>query len=180
MFFGDRCHGDRGRGEFQCRSEATLLLGPCLLEKDPHSCHGRGHCIHWLGNGRLRIFRTEWHVLLMFLITSRRLTCIHVKICTLTLADMPFSWSLAGHVWETPDKGTANNDQAHTFCGFLPNPFIQPARNVNREIFLHRQEGFCVGKFDRVVDQAVLENRPLRKHFRRSRLCYKRQGLLKI
>ena len=58
--------------------------------------------------------------------------------------------------------------------------FVRPARNVNREIFLHRQEGFCVGKFGRVVDQAVLENRPLRKHFRRSRLRYKRQALLKI
>ena len=45
-----------------------------------------------------------------------------------------------------------------------------PARNMNKEIFLHRQEGFRVGKFGRVVDQAVLENRPLRKHFIRSRL----------
>ena len=50
--------------------------------------------------------------------------------------------------------------------------FVRPARNVNREIFLHRQEGFCVGKFGRVVDQVVLENRPLRKHFRWSRLRY--------
>ena len=48
--------------------------------------------------------------------------------------------------------------------------FVRPARNVNREIFIHCQEGFCVGKFGRVVDQAVLENRPLRKHFRWSRL----------
>ena len=58
--------------------------------------------------------------------------------------------------------------------------FVRPARNVNREIFLHCQEGFCVGKFGPVVNQAVLDNRPLRKHFRRSRLCYKRQALLKI
>ena len=58
--------------------------------------------------------------------------------------------------------------------------FVRPARNVNREIFLHCQEGFCVGKFGLVVDQAVLDNRPLRKHFRRSRLCCKRQALLKI
>ena len=29
---------------------------------------------------------------------------------------------------------------------------------MNREIFLHRQEGFCVGKFGHVVDQAVLDN----------------------
>ena len=58
--------------------------------------------------------------------------------------------------------------------------FVRPARNVNREIFLHCQEGFCVGKFGRVVYQAMLENRPLHKHFRWSRLCYKRQALLKI
>ena len=58
--------------------------------------------------------------------------------------------------------------------------FARPASNVNREIFHHRQEGFCVGKFGRVVDQAVLDNQLLRKHFRRSRLCYKRQALLKI
>ena len=50
--------------------------------------------------------------------------------------------------------------------------FVQPARNVNREIFIHCQEGFCVRKFGRVVDQAMLDNRPLRKHFR--------QALLKI
>ena len=58
--------------------------------------------------------------------------------------------------------------------------FVRPARNVNKEIFIHCQEGFCVGKFGRVVDQAVLNNQPLRKHFRRSRLRYKRQALLKI
>ena len=44
--------------------------------------------------------------------------------------------------------------------------------------FVHCHEGFCVGKFGHVVDQVVLDNRPLRKHFRRSRLCYKRQALL--
>ncbi len=58
--------------------------------------------------------------------------------------------------------------------------FVRPARNVNRKIFLHCQEGFCVGKFGHVVDQAVMENWLLRKHFRRSRLHYKRQALLKI
>ena len=58
--------------------------------------------------------------------------------------------------------------------------FVRLARNVNRDIFLHCQEGFCVGKFGRMVDQAVLDNRPLRKHFRRYRLRYKRQALLKI
>ena len=53
---------------------------------------------------------------------------------------------------------------------------VRPARNVSREIFIHCQEGFCVGKFGRVVDvvdQAVLENLPLRKHFVRQRLRYK-------
>ena len=54
--------------------------------------------------------------------------------------------------------------------------FVRPARNVNREIFLPCQEGFCVGKFGRVVDQAVLDNQPLRMHFRRSRLHYKKKG----
>ena len=58
--------------------------------------------------------------------------------------------------------------------------FVRTARNVNREIFIRCQEGFCVDKFGRVVDQAVLDNRPLCKHFRRSRLRYKRQALLKI
>ena len=58
--------------------------------------------------------------------------------------------------------------------------FVRPGRNVNREIFLHCQEGFCVGKLGCVVDQAVLDNRPLRKQFRRSRLRYKTQALLKI
>ena len=41
-------------------------------------------------------------------------------------------------------------------------------------------EGFCFGKFGRVADQAVLDNQPLRKHFRWTRLRYKRQALLKI
>ena len=48
--------------------------------------------------------------------TVKRRTCIHVlEIRTLTLADIPFSLT----------KGTANNYGAHSFCGFLPNPFIQ-------------------------------------------------------
>ena len=59
--------------------------------------------------------------------------------------------------------------------------FVRPARNVNREIFLHCQEGFCVGKFGRV-------GRPGRagkiSHCVSTSdgpgLCYKRQALLKI
>ena len=46
------------------------------------------------------------------------------------------------------------------FVGFCLIPLSNTCsfvRNVNREIFLHCQEGFCVGKFGRVVDQAVLD-----------------------
>ena len=136
------------------------------------------------------------------LTTSRRLTCIHAKLfptvkrrtCihdlrhysrnsySATLADMPFSQSPAGHAWETPDKRHCKQWSSPLFLWIfclipLSNTcsFVRPARNVNRETFLHCQEGFCVGKFGLVVD-----NRPLHKHFRWSRLCYKRQALLKI
>ena len=91
---------------------------------------------------------------------------------TLTLADMPFSRSPAGHAWETPDKRHCMQTtiEPTLFVDFCLIPlsntcsFVRPAMNVNREIFLHHQESFCVGKFSLVVDQAVLENRPLRKH----------------
>ena len=105
-----------------------------------------------------------------------------------TLADMPFSRSPAGHVCETPDKRHCKERSSPLFLWIFAEsiyptpvgPTVRPARNVNREIFLHNQEGFCVGKFGRVVDEVVLDNQPLRKHFRRSRLRYKRQVLLKI
>ena len=132
------------------------------------------------------------------LTTSRRLTCIHAKLfptvkrrtCIHVLRH--YSRNSYSSLWQTchflgvqrvthgrpRTKGTANNNRAHSFVDFCLTPlsntcsFVRPARNVNREIFLHCQEGFCVGKFGHVVDQAVLENR--------SRIRYKRQELLKI
>ena len=59
--FCNRCDGDWRRREFQRWSEAALLLGSCLLEEDSHPCHGRGHCIHRLGNGRFRS-QVKWEV----------------------------------------------------------------------------------------------------------------------
>ena len=116
--------------------------------------------------------------------TVKRRTCIHVlrhysRNSYSTLADMPFS------VGDPGQKALQTTIEPTLFVDFCLIPLfntcslVRPARNVNREIFLHCQEGFCV-KFGHVVDQAVLDNRPLRKHFRRSRLCYKRQALLKI
>ena len=139
-------------------------------------------------------------LVLGLLTTSRRLTCIHAKLFP-TVKRRTFmrhysrnSYSSFGrHAIFSESGGSRLGDPGQkalqttiepTLCGFLPNPFIQHLflcpTSVNREIFLHRQEGFCVGKFGRVVDQAVLENRRLCKHFRQSRLHYKRQALLKI
>ena len=132
--------------------------------------------------------------------TSRRLTCIHGKLfptvkwrtCIHVLRHYSRNSYFGGHAIFSESSGSHLGDPGQkalqttiepTLCLIpLSNTcsFVRPARNVNREIFLHRQEGFCVGKFGRVVDQAVLDNRPLLKHFRRSRLRYKRQALLKI
>ena len=95
------------------------------------------------------------------------------------------SGSRLGDPWQMALQTTIEPTLFVDFCVIpLSNTcsFVWPARNVNREIFIRCQEGFCVGtcKFGRVVDQAVLDNRPLRKHFRRSSLHYKRQALLKI
>ena len=116
--------------------------------------------------------------------TVKRRTCIHVlrhysRNSYYNFGRHAISQSPAGHAWETPDKKalqtTIEPTRLVAFCLIpLSNicSLVRPNRNVNREISLHCQEGFCVGKFGRVVDQAVLDNRPLRKHFRRSRLRY--------
>ena len=97
-----------------------------------------------------------------------------------------YSESSGSHLGDPGQKTLQTMIEPTLFVDFCLIPLsntcslVRPARNVNREIFLHCQEGFCVGKFGRVVDQAMLDNRPLRKHFRRSRLFYKRQALLKI
>ena len=138
------------------------------------------------------------------LTTSRRLTCIHAKLfptvkrrtCIHVLWHYSrnsyfgrhaiFSESSGSRLGDPGQKALQTTIKPTLFVVFCLIPlsntcsFVRPARNVNREIFLHCQEGFCVGKFGRVVGQAVLDNRPLRKHFRRSRLHYKRQALLKI
>ena len=143
----------------------------------------------------------------LLLTTLRRLTCVHSKrihptvnrrTCIHVLRHYSrnlysnfgrhaifseSSWSRLGDHGQKALQTTIEPTLFVDFCLIhLSNTCssVRPARNVNREIFLHCQEGFCVGKFGRVVDQAVLDNRPLRKHFRRSRLRYKRQKLLKI
>ena len=156
--------------------------------------------IQLTSSSQLRLYTQSCFVtyLMHCLTTSRRLTCIHAKLFPTVKQRMcihvfqhysrnsysnfgkrAISRSPAGHTWETPDKKALQTTIEPTlFVDFCLIPlsntcsFVRPARNVNREIFLHCQEGFCVGKFGRVVNQAVLENRPLRKHFRRSRLRY--------
>ena len=135
------------------------------------------------------------------LTTSRRLTCIHAKLfptvkrrtCIHILRCYSrnsysgrhaiFSESSRlrlGDPWQKALQTTIEPTLFVDFC-LISNTCssVRPARNVNREIFLHRQEGFYVGKFGSVVDQAVLDNWPLCKHFRWSR-HHKRQALLKI
>ena len=127
----------------------------------------------------------------VYLTTSRRLTCIHAKLFPTV------KWRTCIHVLRHYSRNSNSNFggsrlgdpgqkalqkiiEPTLFVDFCLIPlsntcsFVRPARNVNREIFLHCQEGFCVGKFGHAVNQAVLDNRPLRKHFRRSRLCCKR------
>ena len=106
----------------------------------------------------------------LLLTTSCRMTCIRAKLfptvkrmmCVLQHYSrnsyMPFSRSPAGHAWQTPDKKALQTMIEPTlFVDFCLIPlsntcsFVWPARNVNREIFLHCQEGFCVSKFGRVV-----------------------------
>ena len=152
-------------------------------------------------------YQACWDIILSFLTTSRWLMCIHAKLfptvkrrtCTRIhvlqhysrnsyFGRHAISRSPAGHLWETPDKRHCKQRSIEPtlFVDFCLIPlsntcfFVRPARNVNREIYLHRQEGFCVGKFGHMVDQAMLDNRLLHKHFRWSRLRYKRQALLKI
>ena len=129
------------------------------------------------------------------LTTLRRLMCIRAKVfpivkrrtCVHILRHYSrhaiFTESSGSRLGDPGQKALQTTIRPTLFVDFCLIPvsntcsFVRPARNVNREIFLHCQEGFCVGKFGCVVDQAVLDNRPLRKHFR---LRYKRQALLKI
>ena len=135
-------------------------------------------------------------MVLVSLTTSRRLTCIHAKpfptvkrrTCIHVLRHYSrnsyfdrhaiFMESSGSRLGDPGQKDLQTTIEPTFFVDFCVIPlsntcsFVRPARNVNREIFLHHQEGFCAGKFGRVVDQAVLDNRLLHKHFRRSRLCY--------
>ena len=133
------------------------------------------------------------------LTTLRQLTCTHAKLfrtvkqrtCIHDLRHYSrnsysnfgryaiFSESSGSHLGDPRQKALQTMIEPTLFVDFCLIPLsntcsvVRPARNVNREIFLHCQEGFCVGKFACVVDQAVLDNRPLHKHFRRYRLCSK-------
>ena len=124
--------------------------------------------------------------------TVKRRTCIHVlqhysrNLSSNFGRHAIFSESSGSRLGDPGQKALQTMIEPTLFVDFclitLSNTcsLVRPAGNVNRELFLHCQEGFCVGKFGHVVDQAVLENWPLHKHFRRSRLRYKRQALLKI
>ena len=120
------------------------------------------------------------------LTTSRRLTCIHAKLfptvkrrmCIHVLRHYSrnsysnfgrhaiFSDSSGSRLGDPGQKALQTTMEPTLFVDFCLIPlsntcsFVRPARNVNREIFLYRQEGFCVGKFGRVVDQAVRSTRP--------------------
>ena len=126
----------------------------------------------------------------LLLTTSRRLTCIHAKLfptvkrrtCIHVLRHYSrnsysnfgrhaiFSESSGSRLGDPGQKALQTTIETTLFVDFCLIPLsntcslVRPARNMNREIFLHCQEGFCVGKFGRVFDQAVLDNRPLRKH----------------
>ena len=111
------------------------------------------------------------------LTTSRRLTCIHVKrfptvkgrTCIHVLRHYSrnlysnfgrhaiFSDSDGARLGDPRQKALQTTIEPTLFVDLCLIPlfntcfFVRPARNVNREIFLHRQEGFCVGKVGRVV-----------------------------
>ena len=121
------------------------------------------------------------------LTTPRRMTCIHVKLfltvkrrtCIHVLRHYFRNsyYNFGRHAIFSESSGSRLGDPGQKALQTTIEPtlfvdMIRPARNVSREIFLHRQEGFCVGKFGHVVDQAMLDNWPLRKNFRRSRLHY--------
>ena len=142
----------------------------------------------------LRIMLTTSRLLMCihakFFPTVKRRTCIHVLRhysrylysnfgrCAI------FSESSGSRLGDPGQKALQTMIEPTLFVDFCLIPlsntcsFVRPARNVNREIFLHCQGGLLCW-FGHVVDQAMLDNRPLRKHFRRSKLCYKRQALLK-
>ena len=133
-------------------------------------------------NSWLKIKRFAQH-----LTTSRWLTCIHAKLfptvkwrtCIHVLRHYSrnsyfgryaiFSESSGSCLGDPGQKAPQTTIEPTRFVDFSLIPLsntcslVRPARNVSREIFLHCQEGFCVGKFGRVVDRAVLDNRPLRK-----------------
>ena len=104
------------------------------------------------------------------LTTSRRLTCIHAKLfptvkrrtCIHVLRHYSrnsysnfgrhaiFSESSGSRLGDLGQKALQTTIKPTLFVDFCLIPlsntcsFVWPARNVNREIFLHCQEGFCV------------------------------------
>ena len=107
------------------------------------------------------------------LTTSRQMTCIHAKLFPTvkrrTCMHVLRHYSRNSYFGDPGQKALQTTIEPTCFVDFCLIPLsntcsliVRPARNVSREIFLHCQECFCVGKFGRVVDQAVLDNRPLR------------------
>ena len=110
---------------------------------------------------------------IVLLTTSCRLTCIHANLFPTV------KWRTCIHVLRHYSRNSYCNFGRHAiFCPCLGDPgqkalqtmikptllvdfcliplsntcsFVRRARNMNRKIFLHRQEGFCVGKFGRRV-----------------------------
>ena len=93
--------------------------------------------------------------------TVKRRTCIHVlrhysrnSYCNFGRHAIfsESSWSCLG---DPRQKALQTTIEPTLFVDFCLIPLsntcslVRPARDVNREIFLHRQEGFCVWPYDR-------------------------------
>ena len=89
--------------------------------------------------------------------TVKRRTCIHVlrhysiNSCSNFGRHGIFSESSGSRLEDPGQKALQTTIEPTLFVHFCLIPlsntcsFVRPARNVNREIFIHCQEGFCVG-----------------------------------
>ena len=89
------------------------------------------------------------------LVSTPRMTCHHGDWRVYTPSFLGVPGVTVG--WPRT-KGTASNERVHSFCGFLPNPFIQDLclEFVKTDLYHCHLSLEC-----RLFDRALVDNRPL-------------------
>ena len=104
-----------------------------------------------------------------------------VPLCCLTCRHAIVSRSPWGPVRWPQTEGTANNERVHSFCWFLPNPFMQDLflwhtsqEIVKMDLYPLSQGLWSLSPVYRLFDRVLVDNRPLHRC-----LCWRKTTVIK-